>query len=77
MEDSKLTKPSEGFFLAKRAMVESIDRRLGILHKEYVDLPKNSDTVDRARALSVEMQTLEYTRNYIRNILLWDTSKGQ
>lgn len=72
----QLTKPSEGFFLAKQVMVESIDRRLDILHKEYVDLPKNHDIVDRARALSIEMQTLEYTRNYIRNALLWDTSRG-
>lgn len=75
MADS-LTKPSEGYFLAKRQMVEAIDSRMNLLHQEQINLPKDSDSVDRHRAISVELRTLENTRNYIRNVLLWDTSQG-
>lgn len=74
MADLILTKPSEGFFLAKRQMVEAIDGRMNILHKERIDLKQ--DDFERRQEIDSEMQALEKVRSYIRNVLLWDTSKG-
>ncbi len=71
-----LSKPSEGFFMAKKAMVEVIDRRISILQEEQSELPYGLDNDYRHRAIVVEIQTLEYTRNYIRNVLLWFSEYG-
>lgn len=69
----KLTKPSEGFFLAKRRTVDGIDARMGKLHEEQKSLVKFSD---RWHEINSELTAMESIRNYVRNGLLWDTSEG-
>lgn len=70
---TKLTKPSEGFFLAKRRTVDGIDNRMDILFKEQKELPKDSS---RWRDINSELKAMEKIRDYVRNVLLWDTSEG-
>lgn len=69
----QLTKPSEGFLLAKRRMVDSIDHRMGVLFEEQKETIKNSN---RWREINAELRAMEKMRNYVRNVLLWDTSEG-
>lgn len=73
---SKLTKPSEGFFLAKRRIQDGLANRIETLTKERNDLPHTSDNVDKHKSLTVKINTLEEARDYVRNGLLWDTSQG-
>lgn len=73
---SKLTKPSEGYFLAKRRMADAMANRMDILEKEQAGLVPSPETIDRIREISIELKVLEKTRSYIRNCLLWDTSEG-
>lgn len=72
----KLTKPSEGYFLAKRRMADAMANRMDILEKEQAELVPGPETIDRIREISIELKVLEKTRSYIRNGLLWDTSEG-
>jgi prefoldin subunit 5 len=62
--DKIMVNPSEGYFLAKRQMVEAIDSRLEKLNKE---LEKNKDTI----------QEVESLRNYVRNHMLWFKGDGE
>jgi hypothetical protein len=73
---SQLTKPSEGYFLAKRRMADAMANRIDILEKEQASLVPSPETIDRIREISIEIKVLEKTRSYVRNFLLWDTSEG-
>ena len=73
---SQLTKPSEGFFLAKRRMADGLAHRIDTLEKERDALPAESNSVEKYKALTIQINTLEKARDYVRNGLLWDTSEG-
>lgn len=72
----KLTKPSEGFFLAKRRIQDGLAGRIENLEKERSSLRPSESTIDRIREISAEIKALESARDYVRNGLLWDTSEG-
>lgn len=71
----KLTKPSEGFFLAKRQMQDALDFKIADKQQLINHLQKNGRYSDAAM-VSLEIRTLEKIRDYARNGMLWDTSKG-
>lgn len=73
---SKILKKKDAYFLAKRQMVEVIDRRISKLKKDYQEVlnsPPSPDRLPKSLDLQVRMDELEKMRNYIRNVLLWDT----
>lgn len=71
-----MTKPSDGYFFAKREIVKAIDGRISKLHTQMEELDKTSENVDLHRSLKSQIRALENIRNFVRNVMLWDTSKG-
>lgn len=71
----KLTKASQGYFSAKREMVEAIDRRI-----EKADEARQKAVLEGAaqdhQIADACVKTLENVRYFVRNVMLWDTSKG-
>lgn len=64
-------KRSDGYFMAKREMVEAIDRRIQIIDekRQKAVLEGNHDLFTQT---NVSIQTLEEVRNFVRNVMLWD-----
>ena len=73
---SKLTKPSEGYFLAKRQVAEKLEGHIGVLLEKSSEAKLRGDELSVA-FMEVEVRILEKVRNQIRNTMLWDTSKGE
>ena len=73
---NKLTKPSEGYFLAKRRVADAIIGRIEVLEKEREGLSVNDENIYRIREIGTEIDALERFRSHVRNSLLWDTSEG-
>ena len=60
----------EGYFLAKREMLDSIDNRIAILEDK-----KKGASRQYIKEANVIIKTLETTRSYIRNVMLWNGAK--
>lgn len=73
---SKFTKPSEGFFIAKRRMQDALIHRIDTLEKERDALGFDPANDQKHDTLQTEINALEKFRDYVRNGLLWDTSEG-
>lgn len=71
----KLTKPSEGYFKAKREMQDSLDHRLGMIAYK-INKCRQEDNYTGITLLLIEQEQLEGIRNYVRNGMLWDTENG-
>jgi hypothetical protein len=74
-QEEKLTKPSEGFFIAKRQMQEALDFKLGELIQKKNQLTKESNYTGLTIVL-IQIDQLESLRDYVRNGMLWDTGRG-
>lgn len=72
---SKLEKPSEGYFLAKRQVQDSLNGRLEVLTERFNEFKSRRDYANLA-IVSVEMEIVNNLRNHLRNSMLWDTEKG-
>ena len=75
MSEEQLTKPSDGFFLAKSQVQESLQGRIDILNDKLEACRKEENYTGLALVL-IEIEILEKTRTHFRNSLLWDTSRG-
>lgn len=71
----KMTRASEGYFLAKRQLQDTLARRI-------MDLEKKAHVAEVrgnfAESLDLQCLAIELTkvRDYVRNVMLWDTKKG-
>lgn len=72
-----MSKPSEGYFAAKRQLQDALNHRLSVYDKEMKALPRDADSVELHRALRIRMQEVEQLYQFVRNGMLWDTSKGE
>ncbi len=70
-----VTKPSEGFFIAKRQMHQALDHKFCEAQSLLTQLQKNGRYSDAAM-VSLEIRFIEKFRDYVRNGMLWDTRKG-
>ena len=68
---------SDGYFMAKREMVEAIDRRISNLQKQMDSLEQTSENVDKHRCLKTSIDTLENMRYFVRNVMLYDTRNDE
>lgn len=68
--------PSDGFFIAKRQMQESLDNRIGILLAKKKKLTDESNYTGLTIVL-IQIDQLESIRDYVRNGMLWDTRRGK
>lgn len=72
-----MTKPSDGYFLAKRQIQDAILYRIEKYEKELDTLNVTSiDNADEYDAILEKIKELELFRNYVRNVMLWDKSQG-
>ena len=62
----------DGYFLAKRQMVEAIDSRTLLLTAQKAALAQIEENVDKHREISIRIIELETIRAYIRNVMLWE-----
>lgn len=76
MPKAKASNPSDGFFIAKRQMQESLDNRLGALIAKKNLLTKESNYTGLTIVL-IQIDQLEEIRNYVRNGMLWNTEDGK
>lgn len=67
-------KASDGYFLAKRQVQESLDGRISILKKSLDKLQEEGGQTTGITLILIEIEILEKTRNHFRNSLLWDAS---
>lgn len=73
-----MTKPSEGYFLAKRQLQDALLYRIEQYEKKLDTLKVTSiDDADEYDTLVEKIEELELVRNYVRNVMLWDTSEGE
>ena len=68
---------SDGYFMAKREMVEAIDRRISNLQKQMDSLEQTSENVDKHRCLKTSIDTLENMRYFVKNVMLYDTRNDE
>lgn len=68
-------KPSDGYFMAKREMQEAIMRRVAVL-EEKRSKDRTGNTHEKWIDYTSQIKALEEARSFIRNVMLWDTSKG-
>ena len=66
---------SDGYFMAKREMQDAIARRVAVLEKDLENV-RNGRTFEQRLELTAKIQALEEARNFVRNYMLWDTTKG-
>lgn len=71
-----MAKPSQGYYFAKREMVEGIDRRIDDF-KARMKIAYNDGDVHGHIFAKASVDALENLRNYVRNTMLWDTQKGK
>lgn len=72
----KLRNPSDGYFLAKREIQEVLEFRLNCLTTDlYQAIISNEE--HRELELKSKIKQLEDVLNFVRNVMLWDTSKGE
>ena len=73
---SKVSKPSEGYFMAKREVADALVRRA----EKYAELAlkyikdRNMQGYEMNTKLVAEFERF---RSFVRNSLLWDTSNGK
>lgn len=73
-----LKKPSEGYFLAKREMQDSLAGRINILTEKMKALKnQQSPPQQEITSLKNEIEVLEKTRSHLRNSLLWNKENGE
>ena len=72
---AKLTKPSDGYFLAKRQMVAALDVQIAKIEKEQEECQKGVMRGNYPQ-LEASKSALFKIRDYVRNYMLWDTSEG-
>lgn len=68
-----LTKPSEGYFKAKREVLDSLDGRINILNDRMnieVDETKKQE-------YNIKIKTLEETRRHLKNMMGWYSGWGE
>jgi hypothetical protein len=70
-------KAIDGYFLAKREMVEAIDRRIEIIKTKRDKLSRIGDNVTMYVGLDYQIQTLEEVRSFVRNVMLWNTENDK
>jgi hypothetical protein len=70
-------KAMDGYFLAKREMVEAIDRRIEIIKTKRDKLSRIADNVTMYVGLDYQIQTLEEVRGFVRNVMLWNTENDK
>lgn len=68
--------PSEGYFLAKRQLADAIESRRVKLEMDQRLAGKMKDTKS-FDDIGSKLEELETVRQYVRNVMLWDTSDGK
>lgn len=63
-------KAADGYFQAKREVVDHLDGRIEVL-KTSLEMAKKDGNRNAYNALMVAVNELEITRNYVRNYMLW------
>lgn len=68
--------PSDGYFLAKREVVEALIHRADKYEREMKEAEASGNVEAHIAAKSKYYATEDF-RNFVRNYLLWDTSLGK
>jgi hypothetical protein len=75
-EVKKLETPSEGYFLAKRELNEALKMRIENLQLLAIQAHKEGNL--QVKESFVKLVTeFEKFRGHIRNVMLWDTRRGE
>jgi hypothetical protein len=71
-----MTKPSEGYFYAKREAQDAIFRRQEKYEQQMKEAEANGDVHAHIAAKS-KIEALEEFRGFIRNVMLWYVGNGE
>lgn len=72
----RLTKPSDGYFLAKKQMQEALDYRISFYLNEATKAAQGGD--ERMESIArAKIAELEDVRKYVRNVMLWSKLDGK
>jgi hypothetical protein len=74
--DMPVKKPSEGYFIAKRQIMESVDRIIADLHKSATTCRKEGRFSDLT-IITFELSIFLKLGDYLRNGMLWDATWGE
>lgn len=72
----KTTRPSEGYFMAKRQMQDLLDNKLCDLQSRRTTMLKENNYTG-ATIVLIELDLIEKLRNHVRNGMLWNTDDGK
>lgn len=65
-------KASDGYFIAKRQMLDALDSRI-----ESYKFDLSRADYNTSMKIIYQIKELEEIRSYVKNVLLWDTSLGE